>query len=164
MNGNQPPEPMSKACFWGTIFPILVSLCIVLFLLLLAEAQYEDEMMTFRAPHPLDWIAKYSGRRMGCCGHTDCLPVNMRIIAGSQRENGGQTVVDVEYFLKVGNVGPFIIQEFPLRAIFASEDELDYFCFVPGNWSHTPGSIYKDPCVESPQLECSNCFFFSPKT
>ncbi len=160
---NQTPVADGFSVFLAWLIGIIVVL-LFLFLCSSAKAQFPDEFGVSRTPNPMDWISKYKGRRMGCCGHQDCIQVRMRIIEGSAREIGGQPVFDVEFF-KLGETASTLIREFPARAVHVSEDEKDYFCFVPTVFGDESGrmDIYNDPCVKNPQLECSNCFFFSPK-
>ena len=159
MNGNRPADPLiKKLIFWFVIVPFIALFSLLIYAAIASTQDFEGGG---REPHPLDWIAKYRGKLppgMGCCGHQDCVPVNMRIAA----INGDK--YDIEFFYKNGQ-GPFVIKDFPAKATYVSEDENDYFCFVPfyhGSIGMPPPS--GDPCVKDPLLECANCFFYSPKT
>lgn len=168
MNGNKPASP-SCIPFLILLVGFLAFLAFIIFLYVTpANAQWEhdDPPVTYRAPTPLDWIAKYRGRRMGCCGHQDCVKVRMRVMNFRPSEAYGQ-IADVEFFLPEDPETARYIYDFPMRAVFASEDENDYFCFIPKNFGSDHGHVdenpINDPCVQDPKLECSNCFFWAPK-
>ena len=155
----------NKTFFYGIFLPLFAFLLIIIIVSVAKSQETEGmDIMSERVQelvHPMDWITKYKGRLppgMGCCGHNDCVPVNLRIL-----EQKADTY-DIEFFYKTGE-GPFRIFDFPIRAVYVSEDENDYFCFVPfyhGSIGMPPPS--GDPCIKDPRLECSNCFFYSPKT
>ena len=163
MNGNRPADPMTKSFFWWIVFPILVILLLMFAFAFYAHAQFEgDEVSPSNPnlhPHPMDWIAKYKGKNNGgCCGHQDCVPVNLHII-----EEKGE-LVDVEIFFKKTQQS-YIFKDFPRKAFHVSEDENDYYCFIPFNRSYPTGrSAEQDECAKNPNQECSNCFFFAPKS
>lgn len=148
----------NKVFFWWLIFPALVIIVILVYLSF-AWAQLEGGDVPVHPAHPMDWIAKYTGKKgWGCCGHQDCLPVHLHIV-----EDRGD-MVDVEVIFKNPQKGSFIFKDFPRKAFHVSEDENDYYCFVPFNHSYPTGrSAADDECARNPNQECPHCLFWAPK-
>jgi len=148
----------SYSAFSRVIITFILFFLIVFLVALALSQEYTDDIPVSNPTTPLDWIAKYRGKKgMGCCGHQDCRIARIRVTKHYE---------DDFYDLEVNGI---TVQHFPTKAVHTSEDENDWYCFEPpyadfiGEPLGTESLPAPQPCTDVVSDECSNCMFIAPK-